>query len=662
MELLDTAKEIFHEGRRFEGYQLNPITRDRLFQSLARLLLLLPVLFGFLLLLPEQFWISNPVANRLDRSWYTVLCWGFLQNLSFGQELIFTYGPLGFLSTRLPFRELWMYYLGSDLLLYGGFAIAIWRFLRSSPPRSSSLIAFFVLFPLSQSQIISDLALLFSGLGFFFASSFLRTQKRFDLVFASLYSTLAFLIKVNLGIYALLSSILLLGVAHLGGPKRTILQNLGLFAVPLVLLLLLTPLSLLGYLRGAFELISGYGEVMRLEIPESFPFRFRAEVLGFAFSLAFLTSFARGAGYRDLIPAIVTAGFLFLLYEQSFVRADEWHILAMFQFAPLFLGILVIFLSAPSRPIFLPVLLLAVLFSFAEHSSLFTPEWMVSRSRGFSKYLGDLRKEPTPATPSARLLSAEMKQAIGEGTVDIATGEALLAFGNRLNYRPRPVFQSYAAFTPYLDRINADFYRSPRAPDFSLFENICIDQRYCFGDEPETKLSLLEHFHVQSRDGGMLLLKRDPERRRTLVRTALASGELKGGEWFHLPPGEGALLIRLSMHRAWSRDLSNLFMRAQPLVLELQKENGSINRFHTASSLLRAGLLADPFLSSNDSIEAFFRGEFEKLPHTVALRIVLERSEAAPNFHFDGERITLAGTERSNLAQREEIQQGGPAE
>ena len=52
------------------------------------------------------------------------------------------------------------------------------------------------------------------------------------------------------------------------------------------------------------------------------------------------------------------------------------------------------------------------------------------------------------------------------GSADVFQALSGLAVVHGLDYRPRPVFQSYAAYTPTLAKYNADFLKSDRAPQF----------------------------------------------------------------------------------------------------------------------------------------------------------------------------------------------------
>ena len=68
----------------------------------------------------------------------------------------------------------------------------------------------------------------------------------------------------------------------------------------------------------------------------------------------------------------------------------------------------------------------------------------------YEAFLADIRAS-TPVPPM-------------EGTVDHYPGDGIALQAWKLNYRPRPVMHSYAAYTPELAELNAAYLRSERCP------------------------------------------------------------------------------------------------------------------------------------------------------------------------------------------------------
>src|SRR5687768_11213182 len=60
------------------------------------------VTVGACLLFPTVFFVSGqaPPSSELDPSWQLLLGYALTHSLEFGREIILTYGPLGFITTR----------------------------------------------------------------------------------------------------------------------------------------------------------------------------------------------------------------------------------------------------------------------------------------------------------------------------------------------------------------------------------------------------------------------------------------------------------------------------------------------------------------------------------------------------------------------------------
>src|ERR1035437_4646776 len=98
--------------------------------------------FIFLLLLPNQL-IGLPGLD-LDSSWQIATNLALRDGLAFGKEFIFTYGPLGFLSTHIgleiPYGYLWIFLF--DICIIGIILFILVRILRDY----NSLIVYGIIF------------------------------------------------------------------------------------------------------------------------------------------------------------------------------------------------------------------------------------------------------------------------------------------------------------------------------------------------------------------------------------------------------------------------------------------------------------------------------------------------------------------------------------
>jgi hypothetical protein len=72
------------------------------------------------------------------------------------------------------------------------------------------------------------------------------------------------------------------------------------------------------------------------------------------------------------------------------------------------------------------------------------------------------------------------------------------------------VFQGYSAYTPYLSRLNYDYYASDRAPEFVLFKLQTIDGRLHTMDDPHALRMLIQRYTYQFTEQGFTLWQRKP--------------------------------------------------------------------------------------------------------------------------------------------------------
>jgi len=95
-----------------------------------------------------------------------------------------------------------------------------------------------------------------------------------------------------------------------------------------------------------------------------------------------------------------------------------------------------------------------------------------------------------------------LKLLVGHDTVDIIGHEQGSAIFNGLNFRPRPVFQSYSAYSEALLKLNEHYYRSDRAPEFVLQKIQTIDERLYGLDDSLVTRHLYRHYSWLTEETG----------------------------------------------------------------------------------------------------------------------------------------------------------------
>ena len=121
-----------------------------------------------------------------------------------------------------------------------------------------------------------------------------------------------------------------------------------------------------------------------------------------------------------------------------------------------------------------------------------------------------------------------------EGTVDVYPWKIAGLFSRNMQYDPRPVIQSYSAYTPELAELNAGHLRSDHAPENILFDIDPMDAKFPSLEDGLSWPELLTRYDISDTTGAFLLLKRAATPRQHRL-TPLDEATIHFGQTFALP-------------------------------------------------------------------------------------------------------------------------------
>jgi len=183
-----------------------------------------------------------------------------------------------------------------------------------------------------------------------------------------------------------------------------------------------------------------------------------------------------------------------------------------------------------------------------------------------------------------------------EGPVDTYSyGQAaLLAQG--LEYRPRPVFQSYVAYTAALEQMNAESLRGPRAPTTILFNVEPIDGRFPSQEDALSWPQLLSGYDVQDVRGVHLVLRRAaPDRGFTL--TPIERVAVPMGQWLAVPPSDDPIWVQVETQITPLGRLLRAAYKRPYLALGVKMRAGGDHPFRLVPEIAKGGFLLSPLIS-----------------------------------------------------------------
>ncbi|MGH7250179.1 MAG: hypothetical protein ACREGC_04330, partial [Minisyncoccia bacterium] len=215
----------------------------------------------------------------------------------------------------------------------------------------------------------------------------------------------------------------------------------------------------------------------------------------------------------------------------------------------------------------------------------------------------------------------DLKKTLGSGTVDVFGQHQSLAIINGLNYRPRPAFQSFEAYTPYLIRRNYEYFlTSP--PDFILFNLGTIDGRYPAQEDSLALASILTNYIPVADRFDHLILKKIPQERIDIEsqRVLIEEKEIEPGEKLELPQFSGKpIWCVVETHPDIRSRLRAFFYQPEDMSVVIETNNGQAFQHRFLPGPASVGFIISPMLADNAEARLYFCGKFTALAESIKI-------------------------------------------
>ncbi len=475
-----------------------------------------------------------PPTIGLDGSWNGGLAMAVRDGMRWGSEIVFTYGPLGFLNGQ----SVWYQGLGVLAFLYGaslyvGYAIAlVWSLRRLVGALPAIAIAYPIVtvLPLVEQSIVLAVLLCMRAL------EAERSERLLNglLVVGATFGAVEVLIKLSAG--PVIAAFFLLALIGLRARWWHVAGYLALLGAEVLSLWLLTGQSvgeIPGFLRNTYEIVSGFSPAMitSTDVPAWQVTLATAAAVGV--SIGVVAASALG-GYRDARARWWAVGLMalatFTVFKEGVVRTDAGHLSLFFSTA------CILWIAIPWARAHWYWMLAGV-------AAIAAIGWPV-RPEGQTNNLDPVANVERAVEQAKTLFSHSRRQALIDAgragmvatyalepqtlaalrghTVAIEPWEIGVAWAYRLDWDPLPVFQNYSAYTSRLDRINTEALLSAGGPERILRENTglvypefptrSIDGRFPGWDPPQQQRAVLCHFAVVEATARWQVLARGPNR------------------------------------------------------------------------------------------------------------------------------------------------------
>lgn len=584
------------------------------------------ILAGFfvLLLFPAYFY-TLPVGG-IDGSWEVAIHLAIKYHLKFGEDFIYTYGPLAVLRLRYPVVLSKYVYLLSDAyflyVLFIGFSGFIRQHFRPGP-------VLFLLFSILIGQRW-EMETWYQYLLLLFLIGYIaQPAKKVYLVHAAILALLTFYIKVNSGLInvGLFLMVILYALLVKKMSWKTYAVLMASFIAALFLSAWMLRTDLPKYILSTVHLLQDYEDAMYM--PLSPILAKKAPLCAAAFLLVWFACYGfvllKAATGRRLLSQLDTAvtyllvaAGMFIWYKNGFVRADA-HVFQFFEMA----APLVLFLYAFTPPdlgkrvvtVFCWTLLgidaisLMILPDSAfpgEMRSVVNFKMIAAKVGNIGAYFTGFRDYDRAKAGSDSLDDRPnvFRDKVGGHTTDIIPIEIALLYSNGLRYAPRPVAQSYVPYDKYLDNLNYERYLSPQAPDYVFFTLDGTAERSEWMDEGKLKLALLARYRPEGMVTDQLLLRKE-ETPRTMVKIKEDTIRTVMGKDIPIENGPGMLFSRFFVQYDWRGRFRSLVYQPPVLSLAYTLKDGEVHYYRVLKPLLEDGMVLNKNVNSTSEFQLY---------------------------------------------------------
>jgi hypothetical protein len=191
------------------------------------------------------------------------------------------------------------------------------------------------------------------------------------------------------------------------------------------------------------------------------------------------------------------------------------------------------------------------------------------------------------------------------GAVDAYPWNEAVLIAHDLQFDPRPVIQSYSAFTPELAELNAAHLRGSHAPDNILFDINSVNNNFPSLEDGRSCPELLTRYDITDLTGQFVILKRSSHPRKHRL-TPLADVPVQLGVPVTIAINDAPLWAELEISPTLFGAVVATLYKPPVLNLSVSLEDGRQLLFRVVPGMARSGFLLSPLIPDNESFASLY--------------------------------------------------------
>ena len=575
----------------------------------------------------------NMPQSGLDPSWRFAINAAVAQNLQIGKDIIFPFGPYASMSTQTYYPETFHLMLFGSLFLGLCYAFCLFYIgLRKNSFILIPFIAFIVAFIILKDALFYSYPLLLvvctyvyiSGVGVHQRIKF-KTPQIIALVILSAPLGLLPLVKGTLLIICIIITIFIASYFYY---HKYRMMGVVVLVSPIASSVLFWVLagqaitSFPSYFINSIPIISGYAEAMstfgvrkdvldHLSSPGSDLlgqlsgpiFEILCYLAG-SFLLLWTLTWITETRITKVFLLLSFGLVLFIAFKGGFVRHDGHATIASesFVFACLMLN----FINKHKHSLYLLILSI-IIWVYIDKTYINTSTKTIF-NKVQSTFVGSFEKLNSAISGDGSLVSQyqcsleviRKEKMIPSliGTTDIYSYDQsyLLVSENRWN--PRPVFQSYQVYTPYLARINEQHLRGSLGPDNILFTIQPIDGRFPSLEDGLSWPAIFDNYMLTKLDNNIAYLSKKKIMKRKSNFNDIYQGQQKVGDKVLIPESSLPLYAEIDINPNLFGRLLGIAFKPTPLMIKVRLKNDSLIVYRVIANMMKSGFFLSPLVAT----------------------------------------------------------------
>ncbi len=558
-------------------------------------------------------------SYQLDPSWVAIVNWASERDIEYGKDIVFTTGPLGFMF--IPINQFVTVFLYNILL-----SIILLPFFKVKGKTSIIFLLFFIL-ATSLLGIQNAIQYILTIIMTLFAFKAKEDKKYYIyMIYAILVTVPMVFIKFN-NIALTLFSVIIADVILFKNNKKIFATPLFIAWLTLLWVILGQPIENLPvYFTSSLEIMNGYNDAMTsgyVHFPTS---DLIVVLLLIGFTIFHTIRFAfkeLDESFKKVLLLLSILAPLFVAFKYGFVRHDGGHVdvcyfaimlINTFISITIYRDRITTFMNRKNMNYIGLAVGVVCLFFIIYKSDSKIKRGVLTLTTNIEKSILALTGSMNGQIYQAKKSIAFYKGMFDNETVDSYPYYQGAIIASDLNYKPRPVIQSYSAYTPKLRELNSNHLLSDDAPENILFAVQEIDRRLPTLMDSPSWIHILNRYDIVNAFNkiGILelhLKKRDKDKFDNLTFKEVSSNEYNFNTAIEVPKNQPQVFVSMEIKKNLFGKLISFLFRGPVYKINLSLNTGQTVQFKIVPGMVETPVLLSPLVHNTESFLDFYNNE-----------------------------------------------------